>query len=429
VIATIIDLSHDGQGVADVEGRRVFVPGALPGEEIELAVDRRRRRKRDAELVRILRAAPTRVNPGCEFFGRCGGCALQHMSYEAQIAFKQSVVSQAFGRIAGLQPQRWLAPITATQWAYRRRARLGVRLVEAKGRVLVGFRERASNYITDMSHCPVLAPPVGGALGALAETIAESTVAQRVPQVEAALGDDGGALVFRVLGELPETDAQRFDAFTRGLGLSAYVQTGGPGSVRILGEIPPRPLTYGLPAFDLQIEFAPTDFVQVNAEINARMVAEAVLQAELDGSERVLDLFCGIGNFSLPFARRAGAVLGVESDAGLVARAAHNARSNGIANAKFVTADLSKSDWPFLRETWDVVVLDPPRSGAAAIAPSFAAMSPRRIVYVSCHPATLARDAKVLSEKLQYHLIAARILDMFPNTHHVEVMAVFDRAQ
>ena len=427
VAATIVDLTHDGRGVADVDGRRLFVAGALPGEEVEIALDRRRRRKLDAEPLRVLRAAPTRVAPGCEYFGRCGGCALQHMSYEAQIAFKQNVASQAFARIAGLQPARWLAPITAQQWGYRRRARLGVRFVEAKGRALVGFRERSSNYITDMDHCPVLAPPIDHALGALAESIGASEAGKRVPQIEVALGDAAGALVFRVLGKLTDADGARLDARARSLGLTAHVQTAGPGSVRALGRDDQALLSYALPAFDLEIEFAPTDFIQVNAAINAQMVADAVEQAALDGSERVLDLYCGIGNFSLAFARRARAVVGVESDAGLVARAARNARINGIRNATFVTADLGRGDWSFLRESWDVVMLDPPRSGAAAVTPCFAAMAPRRIVYVSCHPATLARDARTLCEELPYRLTHARVLDMFPNTHHVEVMAVFDR--
>ena len=426
VVATIKDLTHDGRGVADIDGRRLFVTGALPGEEVEL-VPGRRRSRHDAELVRIARASPVRVTPPCEFFGRCGGCALQHMSYEAQVEFKQNVVSQAFVRIAGLEPRRWLAPATAEPWAYRRRARLGARYVEAKSRVLVGFRERASSYITDMTHCSVLAPPVGQALGALAETIGACDASRRLPQIETALGEDSGALVFRVLGELTDRDRDRLAAFSQDRGLHGYVQTGGPGSVRPLGLEPPAPLYYELPAFDLRIEFAPTDFVQVNAAINALMVDSAVEQAGLGGRERVLDLFCGIGNFSLPFARRAGVVVGAEGDAGLVARAAHNARANGIDNATFVTADLSEPDWSFLRERWDVIVLDPPRSGAAAIIPNVATMAPRRIVYVSCHPATLARDAKALCEAYPYRLMTARIFDMFPNTHHVEAMAVFDR--
>jgi 23S rRNA (uracil1939-C5)-methyltransferase len=427
VVTAIVGMTHDGRGVADVDGRRVFVAGGLPEEQVEISLDRRRRHRHEASLERIVRPAATRVDPHCEYFGRCGGCALQHMTYESQIAFKQDVVQQAFERIGGLEPRRWLPPATSAPWGYRRRARLGVRLVEAKGRVLVGFRERASNKVTDMQHCPVLAAPVGAALGDLAQTLGACEAANRVPQVEVALGDTRGALVFRVLGEPAPADRERFEQLARALGLAAYVQTAGPGSVRPLGQDQPPPLTYALPEFDLELEFAPTDFVQVNAEINRAMVHAAVAQAGLDGTERVLDLFCGLGNFSLPFARRAESVLGVESDAGLIARAAQNARRNGIHNAKFMTADLGQSDWSFLREPWDIVLLDPPRSGAAAVASCLATMAPRRIIYVSCHPATLARDAKAIASDLPYDLTEARIFDMFPNTHHVEVMAVFDR--
>jgi 23S rRNA (uracil1939-C5)-methyltransferase len=277
-----------------------------------------------------------------------------------------------------------------------------------------------------MDHCPVLAPPLDSSIGALAETIYSLHARQRIPQVEVALGDASGAMVVRALDPLHADDGDRLATFGAGLGLDVYVQTGGPGSIRPL--TPTRPLFYALEEFDVRMEFAPTDFIQVNARINERMVAEAIAQAQIGPAERVLDLFCGIGNFSLPFARHAGHVVGVEGEAGLVARAAHNARVNGIDNATFLSADLSKNGWSFLGEPWDVVVLDPPRSGAAALVDDWKRMAPRRIVYISCHPASLARDARDLVETHGYKLSSARIFDMFPNTHHVEVMAVFDRA-
>jgi 23S rRNA (uracil1939-C5)-methyltransferase len=425
--ARVIDLTHEGKGVADVDGRKLFVAGALPGEDVVIPLHKgRRRNKYDVEPLAIEGRAAERVEPPCEFFGRCGGCAVQHMNYDAQIAFKQNVVAQAFARIAGLSPESWLEPVRSEPWGYRRRARLGARYVEAKARVLVGFRERAAAYITDMNRCPVLVPPLDAAIGPLAETLSALDARQRIPQIEVALGDASGAMVVRALDQLSEEDSRRLADFGSALGLDVYVQTGGPGSIRAITAT--RPLYYDLQDFGVRLEFAPTDFIQVNARINERMVAEAILRAEIRPTDRVLDLFCGIGNFSLPLARHAGNVVGVEGEAGLVARAVHNARANGIGNATFLTADLSKNGWSFLGEPWDVVMLDPPRSGAAAIAGDWGRMGPRRIIYVSCHPASLARDARDLVEQHGYRLSSARIFDMFPNTHHVEAMAVFDRA-
>jgi 23S rRNA (uracil1939-C5)-methyltransferase len=424
--AEIIDLTHDGQGVADVDGRRVFVAGTLPSERAVISPRRRRRRYGEADLVRILEPAPSRVEPACEYFGRCGGCALQHMDYAAQVQFKQRVVEEALARIGGTSPDEWLPPIVGPQWRYRRRARLGVKYVEAKERVLVGFRERAAPYITEMSHCPVLVPPMDGAIGELARTIESTRIKRRLPQAEVAVGDDAAAVVLRVLDAPDEDDRTRFADFGAAHGVDVYLQPGGPGTIAPLGP-DARPLRYTLAEFGLTLEFAPTDFVQINAAVNERMVAASVELAEIRPTDRVLDLFCGLGNFSLPFARSAGHVLGVEGEAGLVARAVRNAKANGISNASFVTADLAESDWPFYRQSWDLVVLDPPRTGAEAAVAHMKRMNPRRIVYVSCHPATLARDAKTLATSQGYRLRAARVLDMFPHTHHVEAMALFER--
>ena len=426
VAATIHDLSHDGRGIADLSGQRVFVPGALPAEQVLLRTRRRRRKLQEAELVEIVTPASGRVEPGCSSFGICGGCALQHLAYAEQVAFKQRVVEQAFARIGRLSPERWETPITGPQWNYRRRARLGIKFVAAKERVLVGFRERAAAYITDMRRCPVLAPPMDEALGELADTVARTSIRDRMPQAEFAMGDEHGALVLRVLDPPNADDRGLLEAFGRQHDLDIYLQPGGPGTVEALGG-EPRALSYSLADFGLRFEFAPTDFVQINAEINARMVGAAIAAAGFESSDRVLDLYCGIGNFSLPIAQQTAEVLGVEGEAALVARAARNAAQNGIANARFVAADLMESDWSFLRERWDVVFLDPARTGAEAAAASMGRMLPRRIVYVSCHPGTLARDAAVLVGTHGYRLSSARILDMFPHTHHVEAIAVFDR--
>ena len=425
VTATIVDLTHDGEGVADIEGRRAFVPDALPGERVEIALHKRRRKLQEASLLRVVEASPDRVTPGCEYFGRCGGCALQHLAHPAQVAFKQGVVAEALARIGRTEPEQWLPPVAGSPWGYRRRARLGVKYVAGKERVLVGFRERAGPYITDMRHCPVLVPPLDGLLGELADLIAGTSVRERLPQIEAAVADGVTALVLRVLATPSAADIEAFRAFGARYGIDIYLQPGGPGTIAPVGEA--RTLSYKLPAFGLTLQFLPMDFVQVNAGVNAELVATAVQHAAIQPTDRVLDLYCGLGNFSLPLAQRARELLGVEGEAGLVARAVRNAALNGIGNARFVTADLFQTDWSFYREPWDVVVLDPPRTGAEVPIAELKRSNPRRIVYVSCHPATLARDAHVLVHERGYKLKIARVFDMFPHTHHIEALAVFER--
>jgi 23S rRNA (uracil1939-C5)-methyltransferase len=426
VTTTIVDLTHDGEGVADLDGRRVFVPDALPGERAEIRLRKRRRKLQEADLVRVLEPSASRVTPECEYFGRCGGCALQHLAHPAQVAFKQKTVAEALARIARTEPEEWLPPVVGPAWRYRRRARLGAKYVAGKNRVLVGFRERAGPYITDMRRCPVLAPPLGNLLGELADLIGRTSIRERLPQIEAAVADHASALVLRVLDAPSADDLAAFRELGVRHGIDIYLQPGGPGTVTPLGEA--RTLSYRLEAFGLTLQFLPTDFVQVNAAVNAELVATAVRLAAVDPTDRVLDLYCGLGNFSLPLAQRAGELLGVEGEAGLVARAVRNAASNDIGNARFVAADLAKSDWSFYREPWDIVVLDPPRTGAEAPIAELHRSMPRRVVYVSCHPATLARDARVLVQERGYKLRTARVFDMFPHTHHIEALALFERA-
>ena len=425
ITASIVDLTHEGCGVADLDGRRVFVPDALPGERVKIVLRKRRRKLQEADLIRVVEASPSRTAAQCEYFGRCGGCALQHLAHAAQVSFKQAAVAETLMRIGRVEPKQWLPAVVRRPWGYRRRARLGVKYVAGKDRVLVGFRERAGPYITDMRRCPVLMPPIGEALGALADLIQGSSIKARLPQIEVAVTDDASALVLRVLDAPSDADRQAFLAFGARHGIDIYLQPGGPGTVVPLG--PTRPLRYRLKAYGLTLQFLPTDFVQINADVNAELVAAAVELAAVESTDRVLDLYCGLGNFSLPLAQRAGELLGVEGEAGLVARAVHNAAFNGIGNARFVTADLMQSDWGFYRERWDIVVLDPPRTGAEAPIAELHRSMPRRIVYVSCHPATLARDARVLVEKHGYRLTAARVFDMFPHTHHIEALALFER--
>jgi 23S rRNA (uracil1939-C5)-methyltransferase len=276
-----------------------------------------------------------------------------------------------------------------------------------------------------MRDCPVLVPPMDTAIGELADILGETSVARQVPQFEFTSGDESGALIVRNLSEPSADDLEAFIAFGTRHNIDIYLQPGGPGSVQPLTEV--RPLFYRLEEFDVRVEFAPTDFIQVNAHINRQMVSAALQHADIGSGESVLDLFCGVGNFSLPLGRAASEVVGIEGDAGLVARAARNAEANGLDHVSFLTADLSRGGWSPLQRPWDVVLLDPPRSGAAALEDDWPKMNPRRIVYVSCHPATLARDAEILCKRHNYRLSTAQIFDMFPNTHHVEAMAVFDR--
>lgn len=426
VVTEVSDLSHDARGITDIDGRTVFVAGALPGETVSVELKRgRRRNKHDLEALEIHEKSSDRIEPECAYFGRCGGCAVQHMSYAAQIDFKQRVVAEAFRKIGGVEPERWFEPVTSPRWRYRRRARLGARYVEGKGRALVGFRERSASYITDMRECPVLVAPMDAAIGELADILSETSVARKVPQFEFTSGDDSGALIVRVLSEPNAADLRAFVDFGQRHDLDIYLQPGGPGSVRAL--TPTRPLYYCLNDYDVRVEFAPADFIQVNAHINRLMVSTALERAAVQAHESVLDLFCGVGNFSLPLGRFARKVVGIEGDAGLVARAARNAEHNELEHVSFLTADLSQGGWSPLQRPWDVVLLDPPRSGASALEDDWSKMSPRRIIYVSCHPATLARDAEILCGRHRYRLSSAQIFDMFPNTYHVEAMAVFDR--
>jgi 23S rRNA (uracil1939-C5)-methyltransferase len=426
VEAEIIDLTHDGLGVADLDGRRIFVAGALVGERVRIAPRRRKRRYQEAELVEVLRPAETRVDPPCQYFGRCGGCAVQHLAYPAQVEFKEAVVRETLARIADLEPAEWLAPITGPEWHYRRRARLGARFVAGKDRVLVGFKERATRFVTDMSSCRVIVKPLDALPEPLAKLIDQTTLTKRLPQAEFAVGEAARAVVLRVLDEPSAEDLSLFRTFGQQHDIDIYLQRGGPGTVQALDPDTAKTLAYSLPEFDVTLEFAPTDFVQVNAQVNEAMVRRTTELLNVAPTDRVLDLYCGLGNFSLPLARQAATVLGVEGEGGLVARAAHNARRNGLKNAHFVTADLSEPDWSFMRESWDLVILDPPRSGAHAAVTQMKRMGPRRVAYVSCHPATLARDAKELIDQ-GYRLRAAGIADMFPHTHHVEAMALFER--
>ncbi|MDJ0939266.1 MAG: 23S rRNA (uracil(1939)-C(5))-methyltransferase RlmD [Woeseiaceae bacterium] len=423
-------VTHDGRGIVAGDGKKVFVAGALAGETVRFVRRKRRRNFDEAELLEIIEPSPERVEARCAAFGRCGGCALQHVSVEQQRDIKAQTLRDNFERIGQVTPAAWLEPMTGEPWHYRRRARLAVKDVPGKGRVLVGFRERHAPFITDMQRCEVVAKPVDDLIVPLSELVGALSIRSRLPQVEVAVADNAVALVFRVLDPPSPTDLDAFRAFGARHDVQVWLQPGGLDSVEIAWpESDPEPLRYSLADFGIDIEFRPTDFVQVNADINRRMVQFAVDQLDVNRDDRVLDLFCGIGNFSLPLARSAGHVLGIEGEAGLVERAAANAAANGLDNVEFRRADLAaiEGNEAWLRESWDRLLLDPARSGAAEVVAHVRKIAPRRIVYVSCHPGTLARDAGALVNEHGYRLEAAGIIDMFPHTAHVESIAIFDK--
>jgi 23S rRNA (uracil1939-C5)-methyltransferase len=330
-------------------------------------------------------------------------------------------------RVGQVEPERWLPPLTGPQWNYRRRGRLGVKDVIKKERVLVGFRERAKPYIADLRRCEVLAEPVASLLMPLAALIQQLSVRAQLPQIEVAVAENATALVLRILQPLTDADSELLANFAREHRVEFLLQTGGPQTVRALNE-PATELYYSLPEYNLRLQFQPLDFVQINAGLNAAMIHQALDLLGTGPEDRVLDLFCGLGNFSLPLARTAAAVAGVEGDAGLVARAGENAQRNGLANTAFHSADLSQPD-PQARwwqGGYTQVLLDPPRAGAREVLRSIAALAPRRIVYVSCHPGTLARDLGELTQEHGFVVRAAGVLDMFPHTTHVESMVLLE---
>jgi 23S rRNA (uracil1939-C5)-methyltransferase len=423
---TVESLSHDGRGVAHIDGKAVFIDGALPGEEVGFEYLMTRRKFDEGRVSAVHRPSPDRVEPPCAHFGVCGGCSLQHMDPAAQIRAKQGVLLDNLGHIGAVVPGEVLPPLTGPVTGYRTRARLGARHVIKKGRVLVGFRERRSGFLADLSRCEVLHPAAGRHIIDLAALLQGMDAKARIPQIEVAISDDVTALVFRHLDPLNEFDLDRLRQFARNREMHIYLQPAGPDSVQLLWP-ESSILHYRLEDEGIEIVFRPTDFTQVNPQINRQMVARVMELLQATPADRVLDLFCGLGNFTLPLARRVARVTGIEGEAGLVSRARENAAHNAIENADFHVADLegdnSLAGWA--RQAYDKVLLDPPRSGAAGMMDMLGRMRPGRIVYVSCHPGSLARDAGRLVNEFGYELKAAGVMDMFPHTAHVESLAVF----
>jgi 23S rRNA (uracil1939-C5)-methyltransferase len=435
-------LDLEGQGVAHrSDGKVVFIEGALPGERVQVSVARRKNQWEQGTLSALQHESSQRVAPLCPHFGlhaqACGGCKMQHLQPVAQVAAKQRVLEDNLRHLAKVIPQRVLRPIQGPAWGYRLRARLSVRHVAKKGTVLVGFHERKSRYVADMTQCPVLPAKVSALLPHLRELIGSMAARDRLPQIELAMGDEVCALVLRHLDALQAADRERLHRFATTHDVQWWLQPGGPDTAAPLdagGDV----LCYRLPEFGLTMPFRPTDFTQVNLAINRVLVSQAVRQLDPAPDDQVIDWFCGLGNFTLALARRAGAVLGIEGSSALVQRAKDNAAVNGLACRTAFAArnlfELTADDLIALprAQRW---LIDPPREGAFALAKTTAELvqtsaawqAPQRIVYVSCNPATLARDAGLLVHQAGYVCSAAGVVDMFPHTAHVESIAVFDR--
>jgi len=434
VLCTIESLSHEGRGVAHDAGKTLFVDGGLPGETVQARVISQKR-KYDELVVDdfSLIASPSvnRVSPPCRHALVCGGCVLQHLDTGQQIAHKERVLAEHLRHFGRLQPDVMVPALTSEDLGYRTKARLGVRFVHKHDEILVGFRERHSNFITRMDQCEVLVPAVGKNIQELKALVRSLSVYQCVPQIEVSAGEGRCALIIRHMEPLTADDHGKLIAFSKHSGLEIFLQAKGPETVKKLWpEDGLELLSYNLSECDVKIEFHPTDFTQINPQINRKMIAQALNWLELKASDQVLDLFCGLGNFTLAMARQAASVTGVEGSQAMVERGYHNARVNRIANVEFFVADLhlvsaGLENLPWCK-SYDKLLLDPPRSGAEQIVQAIDKFEVPEIVYVSCNPATLARDASILLEK-GYSLKKAGVMDMFPHTSHVESMALFSR--
>lgn len=429
-VADVVDLAHDGRGVAQVEGKTVFIDDALPGERVEWVRLKRGRNFDEGRLERVLEPSPDRIAPQCVHYGVCGGCALQHLSTPKQLEFKQQQLMEALTRIGRVTPHEVLPPLQANVWNYRRRARLAARWVPKKQRTVVGFRERSTPYIADLKSCAVLEPAVAAMIEPLSNLASALSIRNRLPQIEVAVADNAAALVVRTLEPLTADDVAKLVQFGRDHDVQMWLQPGGYETVAPM-EADSPPLEYRLPAFDVTLQFLPTDFIQVNGALNAKMIEWAIELLRPQARERVLDLFCGLGNFTLPLARSGAHVVGVEGEASLIVRAKENAQRNGLAaNTEFFTSNLmdeSFTDALWAKRAYDKVLLDPPRAGAKEALPTIARSGARAIVYVSCHPGSLARDAGLLVHEHGYALRAAGVMDMFPHTAHIESIALFQK--
>lgn len=429
-IGIVESLDHEARGIARQDGKAIFVDGALPGETVDYASFRRKPNYELAHLVGVLKPSNTRVEPRCPHFGVCGGCAMQHMEPLAQLATKQRVLEDSLWHIGRVRPETILPPIQGEAWGYRHRARLAVHKVPSKGGVLVGFHEKRSSYIADMQTCSILPPHLSALLLPMRELVGAMSISERLPQIEVAVGEHCTALVLRVLAPLSVADEKRVRAFADQHDVIIYLQPKGPDTAYRFYPVPGPRLSYALPEFGIELDFRPTDFTQVNHAVNRVLVRRALRLLDPQPGERIADMFCGLGNFTLPIARSGARVVGVEGSPGLVRRGREGAEANGLADkVNFEVANLFEISPASLAALgyFDKMLIDPPREGAVELVKSLAGDMPGRIVYVSCNPATLARDAAVLVSVKGYRFVSAGAVNMFPQTAHVESIAVFER--
>ena len=429
VTATIEKFSHDGRGIARIDGKTTFIDGALPGETVTFQYTLKKSDYDEGFVLSVIEPSPQRVEPFCPHYVLCGGCSLQHLDGATQIHVKQTLLLDSLTRIGHCEPETVLAPLTSDLWGYRNKARLSVRYVEKKQSTLVGFREKNNpRYITEISTCPVLNPRVDAELVALRQLIDSFDDSHCIAQIEVAAGDEDIALIFRNLSSLTSDDEEKLRQFSQQTNFRIFLQPSGPDSVYLFyPETTGNFLKYSLPEHQIEFKFLPTDFTQVNAGLNRKMVAYALELLELESDDVVLDLFCGLGNFSLPLAKHAAMVVGIEGSDAMVERACMNAAANAITNAEFFCANLEDPTAlaGVVHHQFNKLLLDPPRTGAVEIVKQIDILNPERIVYVSCNPATLARDADILVNQHGYRLVAAGVMDMFPHTSHVESIALF----
>ncbi|WP_300451978.1 23S rRNA (uracil(1939)-C(5))-methyltransferase RlmD [Accumulibacter sp.] len=427
----IESLDHEARGVTRLDGKTVFVEGALPGETVEYASYRRKPSYEVARALHILKASPDRVSPRCPHFGVCGGCSMQHLDPLAQVAAKQRLLEDNLRHLGRLTAEQLYAPIYGQPWSYRYRARLSVRFVAKKGGVLVGFHERKSSYVADMQQCEILPFHLSAMLLPLRELVGRMTIRDRLPQIEVAVGERMTALVLRILDSLTTVDEVLLREFADRHGVVFYLQPAGPATAYRFYPLEGPRLSYVLPDFAVEHFFSPTEFTQVNHPVNRVLVRRALRLLDPRPGEHIADMFCGLGNFTLPIARSGASVLGVEGSPELVRRAVENAATNGLQDrVEYRVANLFAATDDTLSDLgrFDKMLIDPPREGALELVKSLGSESPLRIVYISCSPATLARDAAILVSQKGYRLRGAGVVNMFPNTSHVESIALFERA-
>lgn len=429
VRVTVESLCHDGRGVAHVDGKVVFIDEALAGEDVEFIYTEQYKDYAHGRAVNIMTPAPERVAPACAHYGVCGGCSFQHVADEQQIVLKQGLLQEQFSRLGKVDiPQLW-SPLTAAHWGYRSKARMGVKYVEKKGRVLVGFRERRQPFLAEIDSCKVMHPLVGNNLLALSEMIGKLSIKTQIPQIEVAIGDNVCVLAFRVLQPASDADKEILRTFAHQQGISICLQSKGVDTIQPLDGEPEVTPSYAVPDYGITFKFRPAMFTQVNYAINRQMIKRVMDEFALTKDDVVLDLFCGLGNFTLPLATQAGRVVGVEGDVPLIHHAKENARLNQLTNVEFYAADLSKdvAGQAWAKQRYTKVLLDPSRAGASEVLHNLKHWQPQQIIYVSCNPSTLARDAGILVHELGYKLVKAGVMDMFPQTAHVESIALFEK--